>query len=101
MTKIPLNQAGDYFEKKFSDLITAATLESERRLKLESPVDTGRFRSNWQTTIEKRQGSVTNNLPYSERLAAGWSKQAPAGWVFMIAKDIQSYVNRVVSDLGS
>lgn len=72
-----------------------------------SPVDTGRFRGNWQFTTNApasgqlaatgvptgelvsaaetwQSGSVfymTNNLPYGERLEYGWSKQAPSGMV--------------------
>lgn len=76
-----------------------------------SPVDTGRFRGNWQTTgvtpatgliagvdptgnkavnsaatfITNASGwgtfTLTNNLPYAERLEYGWSKQAPVGFV--------------------
>lgn len=76
-----------------------------------SPVDTGRFRGNWQTTgvtpatgliagvdptgnkavnsaatfITNAPGwdtfTLTNNLPYAERLEYGWSKQAPTGIV--------------------
>ena len=76
-----------------------------------SPVDTGRFRGNWQTTgvtpatgliagvdptgnkavnsaatfITNAPGwdtfTLTNNLPYAERLEYGWSKQAPTGFV--------------------
>ncbi len=41
--------------------------------------------------------SVHNNLPYAESLANGSSKQAPAGWVQGIAKDIQGFV-RVNAD---
>ena len=41
--------------------------------------------------------SVHNNLPYAEPLANGSSKQARAGWVQGIAKDIQGFV-RVNAD---
>lgn len=76
-----------------------------------TPVDTGRARGNWQTTIgevasgeveitDKDGGAtiargagalaalpdfavvyVSNNVPYIERLEDGWSQQAPAGMV--------------------
>lgn len=76
-----------------------------------SPVDTGRFRANWQVAINSvppgtvnafdKTGSATlsrvqatvnqmkagdvisliNSLPYSVKLEYGWSKQAPAGMV--------------------
>ena len=74
-----------------------------------SPVDTGRFRGNWQTTgatpatglisgVDPTgskavnsaatyitnspnwyEFTLTNNLPYAELLEYGWSKQAPVG----------------------
>src|SRR5574343_1572002 len=75
------------------------------RVIMKSPVDTGRFRANWNvgygspdtTTTESTEsalGKVTkeivsaelggkiylsNSLPYSIRLENGWSGQAPAG----------------------
>lgn len=76
-----------------------------------SPVDTGRFRMNWQTAGAVAPGgiidgtdkgwagaignaasyifaasdwnefSLANNLPYAQRLEYGWSNQAPTGMV--------------------
>jgi hypothetical protein len=36
--------------------------------------------------------SIHNNLPYAEPLAGGSSKQADAGWIDLIGKEMQSYV---------
>jgi hypothetical protein len=44
--------------------------------------------------------SVHNNLPYAEPLANGSSKQAPAGWVQGIAKDIQGFVQVNAERIG-
>ena len=51
--------------------------------------------------------SVHNNLPYAERLATGstksgraWSKQASAGWVQGIAKDVQGRVIAAAAKIG-
>ena len=76
-----------------------------------SPVDTGRFRMNWQAAgavapsgvidgtdkggaaaigdaasyifaaSDWNEFTLTNNLPYAERLEYGWSNQAPQGMV--------------------
>ncbi|SEL12094.1 hypothetical protein SAMN05216359_105271 [Roseateles sp. YR242] len=73
-----------------------------------SPVDTGRFRANWNVAYGTPDRSVgqftdatraqteaskaltlelggviymTNSLPYAKRLEHGWSKQAPTGMV--------------------
>jgi hypothetical protein len=51
--------------------------------------------------------SVHNNLPYAERLATAstksgraWSKQANAGWVQGIAKDVQGRVIAAAAKIG-
>ena len=51
--------------------------------------------------------SVHNNLPYAERLATAstkdgraWSKQANAGWVQGIAKDVQGRVIVAAARIG-
>lgn len=44
--------------------------------------DSGEYRSIW----------FTNNVPYAQRLEYGWSKQAPAGIVRVVAAEINSKV---------
>ncbi len=96
-----------------------------------SPVDTGRFRGNWQTavgsapygTIEatdpsgnmviaKVQGAVggmqvgdvifmVNNLPYAERLESGWSGQAPSGMVRLTVQRWVPIVEQVIRQIGA
>lgn len=84
-----------------------------------SPVDTGRFRANWQFTINSpASGQVagtsnpsgamaaaaqnwsagstfymTNNLPYGERLEYGWSNQAPQGMVRVTLGEYSQILN--------
>lgn len=85
-----------------------------------SPVDTGRFRGNWNVSIGEPNWTTTfevdksgpatiargeevitsippyrviwiaNGLPYARRLETGWSKQAPLGVVAITAAEIQS-----------
>lgn len=102
---IKLEQVGDYVTEQYEKLLRAAVLETDSRLKLASPVDTGRFRASWQvgenaapggkvgpgvygqvpaiTRIgygQERVGnvySVHNNLPYAEPLAGG---SYPPSW---------------------
>lgn len=94
------------------------------RIIKESPVDTGRFRGNWQASINapiKTQkqttdpsgagsignaGSVlqtldagetfylTNNLPYANRLEFGYSKQAPAGMLRINVERVRAALER-------
>jgi len=88
-----------------------------------SPVDTGRFRMNWQTsgatpasgniagvdatgnkavnsattfignTPVWQELTLTNNLPYAQRLEYGWSKQAPTGVVRVNVLRFQQLIN--------
>ena len=126
--RIPLAQIGDYIEKRMEQLLRVVVLDVDTRCKLESPVDTGRFRVSWQVGENAALGgqmpegnypnmpaltrlnynketlgnvySVHNNLPYAEPLANGTSGQAPAGWVQLIAKDAQSYAIAQAAKIG-
>ncbi len=45
--RINLSQIGGYAEEKMEKLLRVVVFETETRLKLGSPVDTGRFRGSW------------------------------------------------------
>jgi len=124
MSNLPIRDIGNHMEQQLEKLLRATVFETDSRLKLQSPVDTGRFRFSWQigqnaadgvpapegqygTAITPPKGSnyqpgqeklgnyysVHNNLPYAESLAQGSSRQAPAGWVDRIAREMQNFVN--------
>jgi hypothetical protein len=125
---IRVGDIGDYASQQMEKLLRVAVLETDSRLKQASPVDTGRFRVSWQVGENAAPGgekpagtysgtpqierigyqqeklgnvySVHNNLPYAEPLANGSSKQAPAGWVQGIAKDIQGFVRVNAERIG-
>jgi hypothetical protein len=127
---IRIGDIGDYASQQYEKLLRVAVLETDSRLKLASPVDTGRFRASWQVGENAAPGgqapegsysstpplsrigygqerignvySVHNNLPYAERLAAvpPHSKQTPPGWVQGIAKDIQGFVRTNADRIG-
>jgi len=125
---IRVGDIGDYASQQMEKLLRVAVLETDSRLKQASPVDTGRFRVSWQVGENAAPGgekpagtysgipqidrigyreeklgniySVHNNLPYAEPLANGSSKQAPAGWVQGIAKDIQGFVRTNADRIG-
>jgi hypothetical protein len=126
---IKFDDIGKYAEEQFEKLLRVAVLETDSRLKQESPVDTGRFRASWaigqnsapfrgqpdgtysqapplainyQLGSEKPGNiySIHNNLPYAEPLATGWSKQAPGPWVDNVAKNIQTWVIAQADRIG-
>ncbi len=94
----------DDVEKDVVEKSKMAALFIHRSVKLGSPVDTGRFRNNWslnEGTIGFG-GSVnlgfsnkmpvyfiSNNLPYSQKLADGYSRQAAAGWIDQIVRNAE------------
>ena len=85
--------------------VRTVALAVDRELVMNTPVDTGRARSNWLPSIGspdirivepgakpditgatlnyslKSEIFITNNLPYIRRLNDGHSQQAPAGFV--------------------
>lgn len=89
-----------------------------------SPVDTGRFRMNWMASggapasgvtdatdksgniatgnatsfvlkaADWREFTLTNNLPYAQRLEYGWSQQAPQGFVRVNVGRFQNLIDQ-------
>ncbi|MFD2248937.1 hypothetical protein FHS82_001053 [Pseudochelatococcus lubricantis] len=110
-------------------IVRKVSLDMFTRIILKSPVDTGRFRGNWQVSIgsvangtiavDDKDGSatisaaqaatmgvkagdtiyLTNNLPYAERLEDGWSKQAPAGMVATTVREFAGVVDKAASEV--
>ncbi len=104
-------------------IVRGTLLGLTSRIIKRSPVDTGRFRNNWnasinsmnQTTTETvdRSGAsainkaratintlemgstfyLSNNLPYAQRLEYGWSDQAPSGMLRISVAELQARMN--------
>lgn len=107
-------------------VLGAAILDLDDALKRQSPVapkDGGTFRNSWSAQADgqpaAREGkpgpdegtaadaaaifagiggtvSLVNTAVYGPRLARGWSKQAPDGWVEENANRLQDYVDKHV-----
>lgn len=124
----PLNQQVNAIfnelRQRADTLVAVVVLETDAKLKEQSPVDSGRFRASWRISEGEIDASVnteadttpqqyneeikagkdyylTNSLPYAQRLANGHSKQAPSGWVELIAMGIESRINQVAGDLNA
>jgi len=106
---------------KGSKLVRKIILDGMGRLIRQSPIDTGRFRANWSTSINAMSEGTTestvsdiqkstkgisayklgqtaflhNNLEYAVPLEYGSSKQAPAGWIRNTAKEMQKKFNEI------
>lgn len=104
-----MSKIGKKVQRRSLELQRKTAFAVYRGVVVNTPVDTGRARTNWQmgsgtpatgtvdavlgvaasftraqsTAQTHKQGSIfiTNNLPYIGRLNDGWSKQAPANFV--------------------
>lgn len=114
--------------KKNPELVVRqVTIKLYSQIIMASPVDTGRFRMNWQvsnktpatgiliaddpsggraigrmtayvtTSKEWENFCFTNNLPYAERLEYGWSQQAPQGMVRVTVSRFQRLLNEAAA----
>lgn len=110
--------------KRMEQIHRAVALEALRGVVLMSPVDTGRFRGNWQQTTdtpatgtlerEDKSGGTTiadgaqvvqsipaysqswlvNNLDYAISLEKGHSQQAPLGMLAVTATRLRAWLAR-------
>ena len=114
---------------KLETVVRKTVLDMGAQMVRMSPVDTGRFRSNWQygtdaintsisgaddksgrTSLNRIQAGVrgwvpgqtmylTNSLPYAQRLESGWSGQAPAGMVKVTIANFQSHFAQALGEV--
>lgn len=111
-------------------VIRKVAFELFRSVIIKSPVDTGRFKSNWQVnigaapsgvlptkdksgaaalarvateTLQFQVGQViylVNNLSYARALEYGWSKQAPAGMVRISVASYTAALEKIVKQVN-
>lgn len=118
-TKFAINvrKWAEVAELSLEQTVRAATLEVFGSVIRKSPVDTGRFKGNWQidqrgfdyekfdpsgektlslitTKVSQSEVggivSLINSLPYAERLEFGYSGQAPQGMVRLTAMEFEA-----------
>mgnify|MGYP001808236783 FL=1 len=85
--KIRLDQIDDVMKEAVQKLVKSVTLEWTARVVFETPVDTGRLRSGWQTDIKPLEGTIVNNVVYAEPVCFGINKPASWGGVYRTQKD--------------
>jgi hypothetical protein len=120
---IPIDRLAEKAKADIDTVTRKVTLDLFSAVARRSPVDTGRFRANWNVslsspdttvTFNTNQGRITaevgkaasfqsgsvvymvNALPYARRLEYGWSKQAPQGMVRLTVQEFKQYVERAV-----
>jgi len=104
--RIKVTEIKDFYEGLIVDAVAGTTLEWTRRVKKATPVDTGRLRAAWQTDIKPLEGTVSNNVVYSEPVCFGvnlppsWGgryrtkQKTVAGFPALIGKELEIYINR-------
>jgi hypothetical protein len=121
------NELSRTFFATTNKLVRLVALEALKNIIIETPVDTGRARSNWFIGIDTPIDDITdetnwqgnsadqqakllqptdkseiwlsNNLPYIVRLNDGWSDQAPAGFVEKGVAAAEKSIGRVVDKI--
>lgn len=111
-------------------VVRKVALEMFTRVVIKSPVDTGRFKGNWQVAIgsipagtlnlDDKAGTATiakvtaaalnleagqviylvNNLPYAQKLEFGHSKQAPSGMVRLTILEFNNVVENAAQSVN-
>tara|TARA_R100001463_G_scaffold37020_3_gene79659 strand:+ start:1780 stop:2157 length:378 start_codon:yes stop_codon:yes gene_type:complete len=113
--KIRLDQIDDVMREAVEDLVAATTLEWTRRVKKATPVRVvfqgepkggGQLRNAWQTEIKPLEGTIINNLAYSEPVCFGvnlppsWGgvyrtrQKTVAGFPELIGKELEQYARK-------
>jgi hypothetical protein len=125
--RISIGGIGDFCEGQMNQLMRVVVLETDQQVKTQSPVDTGRFRASWAigqnatgnydagtggslapVRINYAPGTervgntyhVHNSLIYAEPLANGHSRQAPAGWIDIIARQMTNRARQLADIIG-
>lgn len=124
---IPLARLAAKSGLDLATVVRKVTLDLFSRVVLRSPVDTGRFRANWNVSYGQPNASVTtdtgqgriqaeiggvatspvgsvsyltNGLPYARRLEYGYSKQAPAGMVRLTVREFSAFIDKAIASLA-
>ena len=66
MKRIEISNIGNFFKEEHENLLRLAVLTLDSRIKQASPVDTGRFRMNWQLAQNKRSNKLLNDINKKE-----------------------------------
>jgi hypothetical protein len=120
---IPLDRLATKYKAKLDTVTRKATLDLFRLVINKSPVDTGRFRANWNVSVGKPDYStsditaprkaefeitkvdrlptdnvvlLSNGLPYARRLEYGYSSQAPGGMIRISVMEYKALIDRAI-----
>jgi hypothetical protein len=120
---VPISEVANRAGAQADAVVRKLTFEIFKAVVLKSPVDTGRFRANWNisadvpdysttpSTIKARGGAeaaralsfpsggvvyLSNGLPYARVLEDGSSKQAPQGMVKVTVAEFDTFLKKAL-----
>lgn len=120
---IPINRLVQRAQGRVDLVVRKITFELFRDVVLRSPVDTGRFRANWNVNLGSPDYSISastdqssaapqaaealripvggiawlaNGLPYARRLEEGYSGQAPQGMVRLSVQRLSDHIAKAL-----
>tara|TARA_R100000231_G_scaffold33212_2_gene29107 strand:+ start:3486 stop:3839 length:354 start_codon:yes stop_codon:yes gene_type:complete len=76
--QIKIDQIAGLMKEEIQHVVEATALSWTQKVKLETPVDTNRLRSAWQTNISELKAEITNNTEYAEPVIYG--NNLPNSW---------------------
>ena len=85
--EISIGEIDDVMFEAVSKLVKKTTLEWDKRVKQQTPVDTGRLRNAWQTEVKPLEGRISNNVVYADRTRQGTVPGYPA----LIGKELEAW----------
>ena len=124
-----LRQIAEHNKLKLETVVRKTVIDMGGAMVKMSPVDTGRFKGNWQYAnggMDASTGAapdpsgaasigrivqgvaswkpgetmwITNSLPYAQRLETGWSKQAPAGMVRVTMANFEAHFAQALGEV--
>ena len=75
---IKITDIAGLMEEEIAHVVEATALAWTKEVKEQTPFDTGRLRSAWQTNIGKFRAEITNNVEYAEPVLYG--NNLPPSW---------------------
>jgi hypothetical protein len=69
MSNLPISQIGNYMGDQLEKLLRVTVLETDNRLKLQTPVDSGRMRVSWQIGENSADGAPASEGSYGAGIA--------------------------------
>lgn len=79
MNNLPIRDIGNHMEQQLEKLLRVTVLETDARLKQQSPVDTGRFRVSWQIGENAADSTPASEGQYGTAITAPKGSNYQAG----------------------